>query len=134
MPPPPVLVDTNVISYIRRNDSRGEEYRRMIEQFQRHLSVVSVGELKFGAYKAGWSARRTADLMRVIDAYIIVDIDADTADLWARVRATAEAMGRPIPVADAWIAASALALNCPLVTHNPRDFSAVPDLELISYA
>jgi predicted nucleic acid-binding protein len=38
-------------------------------------------------------------------------------------------IGRPISVGDAWIAATALAYNAPLVTHNPDDFLNVPNLQ-----
>jgi len=33
---------------------------------------------------------------------------------------------------DAWIAATALQYKLPLVTHNPDDFNAVDNLEIIS--
>jgi predicted nucleic acid-binding protein len=40
--------------------------------------------------------------------------------------------GRPIQVADAWIAATALLYGIPLVTHNPADFAGVDGLRLIT--
>lgn len=40
--------------------------------------------------------------------------------------------GRPIGPADAWIAATALFLSAPLVTHNPADYGGVPGLTLLT--
>jgi predicted nucleic acid-binding protein len=41
---------------------------------------------------------------------------------------------QPIGVADAWIAATALAHGLELVTHNPSDFRGVPGLAVITEA
>ena len=53
---------------------------------------------------------------------------------WAAVTAAARANGRPIGCADAWIAATALLHEIPLITHNRNDFSSVSGLEVISEA
>ena len=47
--------------------------------------------------------------------------DIDTANQWARIKSGCEKKGRPISFPDAWIAASALQLNIPLVTHNASE-------------
>jgi len=39
---------------------------------------------------------------------------------------------QPIQVADAWIAATALALDVPLVTHNAVDFEGIEGLEILT--
>lgn len=33
---------------------------------------------------------------------------------------------------DAWIAATAIHYDLPLATHNPKDFQAIPNLEIIT--
>ncbi len=43
----------------------------------------------------------------------------------------AQAAGRRIETADAWIAATALLYDVPLVTHNGSHFLGVPNLKLI---
>ena len=45
---------------------------------------------------------------------------------------TARRSGKPIAVADAWIAATALSYGVPLVTHNVGDFAGLPGLTVIS--
>ena len=58
--------------------------------------------------------------------------DVDTASLWARIKSSCEKQGRPITFADAWIAASAVQLNVPLVTHKVGDYVAVESLTILS--
>jgi tRNA(fMet)-specific endonuclease VapC len=51
---------------------------------------------------------------------------------WAEIQANAKRVGRPISVADSWIAATALRYDAPLITHNPSDFFNVPGLTVIT--
>ena len=53
---------------------------------------------------------------------------------FAQLRAHRRRIGHEIATADAWIAATALWLACPVVTHNRRDFSDIPRLVVISEA
>lgn len=55
------------------------------------------------------------------------------ADHWARIVADRNRAGRPMSTADAWIAATAVELGVPLMTHNRRDFDGIPEMELISF-
>jgi tRNA(fMet)-specific endonuclease VapC len=52
---------------------------------------------------------------------------------WAEVTAGAQARGHRIECADAWIAATALLYNIPLVTHNRGDYRGVPALNIVSH-
>jgi predicted nucleic acid-binding protein len=45
----------------------------------------------------------------------------------------AQAAGRRIECADAWVAATALLYKAPLVTHNRTDYFGVPGLMLVSH-
>jgi predicted nucleic acid-binding protein len=49
---------------------------------------------------------------------------------WAEVMVTARQSGLRIETADAWIAATALLCNAPLLTHNKSDYAGVLDLQL----
>ena len=51
----------------------------------------------------------------------------------AEVTVAAQACGRRIDCADAWIAATALIADAPLITHNRSDYLGVPGLTLISH-
>jgi predicted nucleic acid-binding protein len=60
----------------------------------------------------------------------ILPIDAAIADRWGTVSAIAAAKGKPVPVIDGLLAATALHHNLTLVSRNSKDVSAtgVPTL------
>jgi predicted nucleic acid-binding protein len=51
---------------------------------------------------------------------------------WAEVTFAARRQGQPIQTADAWIAASALLYQAPLITNNGSDYAMVPGLTILS--
>jgi len=79
-----LVLDTNIVSYLMRGDTRAEKYRGHIEGKTLAISFMTVGELYEGAYRGGW------------------------------------------------IAATALAHDCPLVTHDPGDFADITGLSIIT--
>jgi len=52
-----VLLDTDVFSFLMRNDSRGNAYKRHIKNKTVSVSFVTVGELYYGAEKRNWSPK-----------------------------------------------------------------------------
>ena len=128
-----IVIDTNVVSYLYRADTRAVHYRTLIAEKRTTISVVTVGELLYGAYRANWSDRRTNELLAFARSFIVTSVNGTVAEYWGRIRAEASAAGKTLPLTDAWIAATALTLECPLVTHNPSDFASIEDLQIISY-
>jgi len=53
---------------------------------------------------------------------------------WAEVMVAARRAGRRLETADAWIAATAVLYNAPLITHNASDYLGVPGLQVITEA
>ena len=84
----------------------------------------------FGAHLAGWGERRVDALKQQMGQYQVHWPDLELVDLCARLRAERRAAGREIELADAWVAATALYLDCPLASHD-GDFDGIPNLELI---
>ena len=66
--------------------------------------------------------------------FLVYPADQALCRVWAEVRHAARSAGRRIEVADAWIAATALALGIPVVTHSRSDYPGVPNLVVISEA
>jgi tRNA(fMet)-specific endonuclease VapC len=96
------------------------------------LSFMTIAELRMGAISAGWGNRRRLLLEQFIQGFELVYPDNDLCTVWARITADARAAGRALSPQDAWIAATALALDAPLATNNRRDFEQVRKLRLLS--
>lgn len=67
-----------------------------------------------------------------LDRHVIYSFTRPLCFKWAEVKYEARSKGDDIDTADAWIAATALMLNVPLVTHNPSDFRTIKDLHVVS--
>ena len=128
-----VVVDTNVLSYLFRRDTRARFYDAVLTRFDmRLISFQSSAELKVWTLKYGWGRRRIAEFSEFLEPFTVIYPSEETCQYWAIVRHGRTALGRPIAAEDAWIAATALDLACPLVTHNPADFEGIAGLEVIS--
>ncbi|MYA62622.1 MAG: type II toxin-antitoxin system VapC family toxin [Dehalococcoidia bacterium] len=128
-----IVLDTNVVSYIFNNDSRARFYTEHLQGQRAFISFQTLEEIWNGAYRDSWGSRRKDDLTEYLEQYEVVWPDPDLVDSCARLRSERRAVGRELGIADAWIAATALMLNCPLATAD-RDFINIPGLRLIQAA
>lgn len=126
------VIDTNVLSYALRHDTRIALYTQHLHNQSLAISFATFAELLFGARKRNWGARRRHDLDVLLRPYLVLYPDAAICRIWAEVIWQRERVGHPISEKDAWIAACALRFDAPLVTHNRKDFEAIPNLRLIS--
>ena len=127
-----IVVDTDVASYLFNWHSLAQQYADAMRGSELVLSFMSVAELRMGAISAGWGNRRRLLLEQFIQRFELVYADNDLCTVWARTRADARTTGQPMSPQDAWIAATAIALEAPLATNNRRDFEHVRKLRLIS--
>lgn len=125
-----IVIDTSVVSYIFNGDTRADYYKERIRGERYAISFQTLEEVLFGAYKRGWGDRRKNELERYLQQYEVIWATAELVERCARLRSESEKVGRALATADAWIAATAVLLECPLVSHD-RDFSGIPGLTLI---
>jgi predicted nucleic acid-binding protein len=128
----PVVVDTDVISFVFKNHSLAPAYQANLTGRSLAVSLTSLAEIEYGMEAKGWGSGRRELMRRFLGRFTLLLPDAETARLWARVKAGCEGKGRPITFADAWIAAAAVQLNVPLVTHNVGDYNAVDGLTILT--
>ena len=124
-----LLVDTNVVSYRHKRDSRAALYELLLAGHTLYIAFSSIAELYEWAMRRRWGQRRVDDLRDTLADHVVIPFDDELAWRWAEVRTIT---GRPIETGDAWIAAAALRHGLPLVTHNPRHFEHIPGLQIIT--
>jgi predicted nucleic acid-binding protein len=127
-----LLVDTDVWSYIFKNDTRSAPYLTQMRGRRLGVSVQTVAELYKWAFYHKWAQSRVDKMVLSLQQFVLIRHDAECALLWGRVCAERERAGLPISPQDAWIAASALRHRVPLLTNNAPDFQEISTLIVLS--
>ena len=132
MPPvhPLVVLDTSVVSLLMRGDSKAKFYQNSITGKRAVISFQTLEEAWFGAIKAGWGEARRNRLAHHLGQFEVVWPTPEMVRICAHLRTEREQAGRRLGVADAWVAAAAIMLRCPLVSHD-GDFENIPNLQLV---
>jgi toxin FitB len=133
------LLDTNVISEFAKPapDTQVTAWLRRLPAEELFLSAVSVGEIQKGIALAR-NPERQIRLQRWLEAMLqrwfegrLLIVDRDIASRWGQIAAARQRSGRPLPVTDGLIAATALQHNLTVATRNTPDFD-IPGLKLIN--
>lgn len=129
-----VVIDTDVVSYLLKRDTRASLYKNDLIGKQPIISFMTLAELKFWAINKNWGDKRMAAMMEHLRHFIIYPVDMRLIDFWAQLIADGRKAGRTISTNDAWIAATALSEGVPLITHNKKDFEWIQNLTIISHS
>lgn len=127
-----VLLDTNIVSFVFKKDTRREAYQQYLQNRILAVSFMTVAELYQWAAVHKWGQRRLTDLEMTLQKYVILPYDIETCRQWGNIRAVRQDIGHPIQPEDAWIAATAMQHRLPLVTHNPKDFGHINGLTILT--
>ena len=124
------LLDTAVVSELVRKSPSAAVLKWIDGQDEAsfYLSVLTIGELEKGVARLPASVRRSRLLSWVRRDLVVrfsgrlLPIDMRTAARWGSVTGESEKRGRPLPVIDCLIAASALVHGLTVATRNVGDF------------
>jgi predicted nucleic acid-binding protein len=129
-----LVLDTDVVSILFKQDQRVSFYASHIQHRHCFISFASIAELDQWAAIHRWGPARRTRLERHVEQFTVIYPDRIMCGWWAEASFHARRNGRPIAQHDAWIAATTLAMALPLVTNNPRDYSGIYGLTLITDA
>ena len=125
------LVDTNILGYFARNSSAALQ-KRMLAALKKQevaISAITRAETRFGQalLQADDKRRQTMDLL--LNELPVLPWMLEAADRYGEIAAHLKQTGQSIGDMDTQIAAHALALDLPLVTHNTRAHSTCKTLD-----
>ena len=128
-----VLVDTDVLSFLLKNDTRAQFFEHYLLHKSVAISFITVAELYHWAYIRLWGSTRILDMETRIKNYVVLPYDYSLCQQWAKIRAECATNGHPIDDDnDCWIASTALVYDCALATNNRKHFQYIKGLTLIS--
>jgi predicted nucleic acid-binding protein len=126
-----ILLDTNVVSELtrRRPDATVDTFFRRQPPQSLFTAAICEAEIHFGLAQLPRGRRRNELASRLISFLAtafggrILPFDSAAAALYGQIRVLRSAIGRPIGVADAMIAATARAFGLTVATRDLRDFA-----------
>ena len=129
------MLDTNMCIYLRQNRPAEVTTRfRKMQHGDAVLSVITYGELLYGAERSQQRTRALESLARLVSLLPVLPLSEEAASAYVEIRATLEKRGEMIGGNDLWIAAHAKSAGLTLVTSNEREFKRVPGLKLQNWA
>ena len=123
------LADTNVVSELvkPKPEPKVVAWIDRVDEEAVFLSVLTLAEIRRGILRMSAGARRTR-LERWLETELpkrfagrVLDINAEIADRWAYLTELSNAAGRPLPITDGLLAATAFKHGLVLVTRNTTD-------------
>ena len=128
------LLDTDTLIYSLKGEEAVVRNLEAHQQDPLKISVISLLELYYGAYKSKKKTANLAKVRRIENNFDILPVDFAIAETFGMIKATLEIKGTPLDDFDLAIAACALAYNLTLVTNNEKHFQRVEGLKLANWA
>jgi len=128
---PRYILDTDICIHARRR--RPSALLARFDKLQRGeaiLSVITYGELLYGARKSAESKRAVQIIEEFASFFEIAPVTAGTAQAYSGLRADLASKGEIIGGNGLWIAAQAKLLGLTLVTGNEREFRRIVGLKI----
>lgn len=124
-----VLLDTCVVSELWRKGG-SEKVRQRVSALKAedsYVSVLTVGEIAKGIHllhesKKKRDLRNKLTLLETEYQQNILNIDSEIMKIWGELLAVSQKKGKPIPVSDGLIAATATRHGLHIMTRNVSDF------------
>ncbi len=129
------LLDTNICIYIRQKRPEQVLRRfRKLQQGEAALSVITYGELIYGATKSKQRVEALDRLRELLHWLPALALPETAAEAYGTIRADLASKGEMIGNNDLWIAAHAISAGLTLVTNNEKEFRRVRGLKTQNWA
>jgi predicted nucleic acid-binding protein len=134
----PALLDTGALELPVRQ-AQGSEPAVELRRRDRRVETLALrhypplicphvaGEFLYGQFRAKVSAATLAEVRTFLGSFEMLGLSANTANIYALLRAAMSTKGITLPDPDYWIAAHALDDHLPLITTD-HDFRHMPEL------
>jgi len=124
------LIDSDIIIYSLKNHEVVRKHFLENESIHKAISVISYGELYYGAEKSRQVEKNLAVVRRIAELFPIINTTKAIMETFAELKSSLWIKGRLISDFDLIIAATALSRNYILVTNNEKHFRRIPALQI----
>ena len=126
-------LDTNTLIFFFKGIGRVKEQLLATSPAEIAIPSVVLYELEVGIAQSTHASRRRRELDALLEVVRVLPFDSSAAKISSRISAELRSRGSVIGPMDTLIAGTALAGSATLVTHNEKEFSRVPGLQLADW-
>ena len=127
------LIDSDILIYSLKGEKAVSSNFLKHETDAKYISVISYGELLFGAHNSQKIEKNLAVVYKLRSLFKILEVDQAVMEIFAKLKAQNRKTGRTVDDLDLIIAATALCNNLTLVTNNQKHFQGIPGLMLTNW-
>lgn len=128
------LIDTDTVIHALKGHPKVVERFADRAESPKAISVITYGELAYGAMKSGRMQENLARVRRVGETFPVVEVTKAVMETFGSLKADLGSEGRPLDDFDLVIAATALTMHATVVTNNERHFRRVPGLRVENWS
>ena len=124
------LIDTDILIYSLKGNEAVLAHFRQTATAPKAISVISYGELLYGASKSAHPEENLARVRRLREILPVIEVSPAIMETFGSLKAQLERKGRRLDDFDLVIAATAITIGYRLITNNEKDFSRIDDLRM----
>ena len=124
-----ILLDTDVTSYIIKDLPVAAIFRPIVFGNRVAVSFMTLAEIHEGIFRSNWGEVKKQRIADGLQQFVLLPFTVNVCEIWGRIRA--ERKHQPISGGDAWIAATSIAYQLPLLTNNEKHFHGITGLNLL---
>ncbi len=128
------LLDTDILIYGLNKIPKVIDNYRAKSEAPKSISVVSYGELVYGAKKSANPTKNLAVVRRIAEIFPVIEISRAVMDVFGELKAELGSKGKTVDDFDLVIAATAISYNYCLVTNNEKHFKMIPGLNIENWS
>lgn len=124
------LLDTNICIYWFKGLMEIDKKISSVDIDDISVSAITIAELLYGAYNSMNVEKNITKVNEFEDATNVIDLDRESLEHYARIKAKLRAEGKMLDDFDILIAATAIVNDCILVTNNIKHFKKIDGLTI----
>jgi tRNA(fMet)-specific endonuclease VapC len=128
------LIDTDIIIYSLKGNTVVQNRFSLNENIPKAISVITYGELLYGAKKSKNVEKNLAVIYRIKELFPIIEVDKAVVETFSAVKVNIQKIGSPIDDMDLLIASTAMTMNYTMVTNNEKHFSKIKGLKIENWS
>lgn len=127
------LLDTDTLIYSLKGNKTVIENLKLHANDPKSISVISYGELIFGAQKSDRYQENLAKVHRLKEIFPVIDITPSIMETFGLLKANLQKTGSSVDDFDLIIGSTCIANGYTIVTNNEKHFNKIPGVKVVNW-